>query len=65
MYEKHSTPKEVAQRWGYSEDTILKLFRERKGVIAVGTPPGRGRRPRITIRIPESLEAKVYSEISR
>lgn len=65
MLEKHSTPKEVARRWGYSEDTILRLFRDRKGVIAIGNPPGRGRRPRITIRIPESLEAKVYSEISR
>lgn len=61
----HFSVSTIAELWAYSEDTIVRLFKDRKGVLKVGTTPGRGRRPRITLRIPYSVMLEVYSELTK
>ena len=65
MYERHFSPRTLAEIWGFDEDTIRKWFADLDGVLRCGTEPGRGRRPRLTMRIPESIAVKVYSEKTR
>jgi len=65
MYERHFSPGTLAELWGLSEDTVVRWFSEVSGVLRTGTPPGRGRRPRVTMRIPESIASKVYAEKTR
>ena len=62
--EKHFTPKELSKLWGFSENTIRELFRERQGVIKHGTPFRRKGRGYVSLRIPESIAAEVHREIS-
>jgi hypothetical protein len=63
--ERHFSVRTLAELWALSEDTIIEWFRDVSGVLKFGTPGGRGRRPRITLRIPESVAARVYSERTR
>ena len=65
MFERHFSPRTLSELWGWDEDTIRKWFADIDGVMRSGTEPGRGRRPRLTIRVPESIAAKVYAEKTR
>jgi len=51
--------------WSYSEDTVTRMFAEVPGVLKIGTTGKRGHRQRITLRIPESIAARVYAEKTR
>jgi len=62
MLERHFTPRTLAEVWGFSEDTILRWFEDVPGVLKCGAESGRGKRRKITIRIPESIAQSVYSE---
>lgn len=63
--ERHYSVGTLAELWSLSEDTIARWFAEVPGVLKSGTQPGKGRRPRLTMRIPESIALKVYSEKTR
>jgi len=63
MHEKHYTVKELAEKWGLSEDTIRRLFRNEPGVVRIGTRK-RGTRRFITVRIPESVALRVYRRLT-
>ena len=63
--ERHFSVGTLAELWAYSPDTVTKMFADVPGVLKVGTPAGRGKRPRLTMRIPESIALKVYSEKTR
>jgi hypothetical protein len=65
MFERHFSPRTLSELWGYDEDTIRKWFADVDGVLRCGTAPGRGKQPRLTIRVPESIAAKVYAEKTR
>jgi hypothetical protein len=49
--------------WGYSQDTIRRLFNEEKGVLKVGSPETRFKRKRFQISIPESVLIRVYQRL--
>jgi len=63
--ERHFSVGTLAELWSYSEDTITRMFAELPGVLKIGTPGGRGKRPRLTLRIPESIALKVYADKTR
>lgn len=62
--ERHYSPAELADLWGLSTDTIRKLFENEPGVIAIGDRNPRRKRRYITLRIPESVVARVHRRIS-
>jgi hypothetical protein len=62
LTEQHFTPGEIAKAWGLSIDSTYRLFRDEPGVLRIGTMPGRGRRPRVTMRIPASVMKRVYNK---
>ena len=62
LTEQHFTVGALAKQWGVSEDTIRRWFADIPGVLKFGSAPGRGRRPRMSLRIPESIALNVYAE---
>jgi hypothetical protein len=65
MFERHLSPAQLADRWGYSVDTIRRWFEDGPGVVKCGGLGGRGKRRRISLRIPLSVAARVYQERTR
>lgn len=57
--QKHYSPKELAELWAVSEETIRRVFRDRPGVVVLGG------KKRLIIRIPESVVLAVHDERSR
>jgi len=62
LLEKHYSVPEIAKAWGLSDDTVRSLFKDRAGVLKIGTPESRFKRGYIVLRVPESIVRKVYSE---
>ncbi len=65
VFDRHFSPRTLAEMWGFSEDTILRWFEDVPGVLKQGNEAGRGKRRKITIRIPESIARSVYAERTR
>ena len=64
--EPHYTPKQIAERWGRSTDTIRRLFESEPGVLVLGDAVGgRGKRRYRSIAIPESVLARVHARLVR
>ena len=63
--EPHYTPKQLAELWGYSENTIRNIFREQDGVLRIGSSFRRGKQGYVSMRIPESVAQRVHEELSR
>jgi hypothetical protein len=53
------TVKQIAQMWQLSTDTVQRLFQDEPGVIALGNKNPRGKRKRITLRIPRAVMERV------
>ena len=65
-FERHYTPKELAEIWHLDENTIRRIFQDEPGVLKIGNSHLRGkRRPYITLRIPEAVVERVYRERSK
>jgi hypothetical protein len=62
--QKHVSVKELAETWGVSDTTILRLFRGEPGVLHVGDPNAR-RRTRVTLRIPSQVAERVHEKWGR
>lgn len=62
--EKHFSVAQVAELWGLSADSIIRLFDGEEGVLRLGKPESLHKRRRIILRIPESVLARVYREHS-
>lgn len=62
--EKHYSVAEISAMWGYSPNTIRKLFQEEKGVLKIGSPETRFKRKRFQLSIPESVLVRVHNERS-
>lgn len=64
-FERHFSPRTLAEMWGFSEDTIIRWFEDEAGVLKCGTEGLRGKRRKVTLRIPESVALRVYRERSQ
>jgi hypothetical protein len=65
-FERHYTPKQLADLWLLHESTIRRLFLDEPGVLKYGNSfPRSGRREYVTLRIPESVARRVYARKSR
>jgi hypothetical protein len=62
--ERHYTTLEVAELWKLSPDTVRKIFRDEPGVLKIGEPERRNKQGYISLRIPESVLARVHTQRS-
>ena len=53
------TVAQIASMWQLSTDTIQRLFQDEKGVVALGNKNPRGKRKRVTLRIPREVMMRV------
>lgn len=64
MLERHYSPKQLADLWGFSARFVRELFSSEPGVIAIDRPEQMHKRGYKTLRIPESVASRVYSRIT-
>ncbi len=62
-FERHYTPAQLADLWGYSARTIRRMFEREPGVIGIGHPLVARKRKHISIRIPESVAQRIYRRL--
>ncbi len=62
--ERHYSPAELAELWGLSSDTIRRLFEDEPGVVTIGERNPRSKRRYVTLRIPQSVAARVHRRLS-
>lgn len=53
------TARQIASMWQLSTDTIQRIFQDEPGVIPLGKNNPRGKRKRITLRIPRQVMERV------
>jgi hypothetical protein len=64
--ERHYSASELAELWNLSLDTIRRIFENEPGVLVLGEDRGkRNRRRYTTLRIPESVAARVHRRLSK
>ena len=61
--EKHYRVRELGELWGFSDNTIIRLFGSEPGVIRLES--GAGRRKYTTLSIPESVALRVHDRLSQ
>lgn len=59
------TPRELADLWQLSEQSIRRLFQDRPGVLKLGDNNPRGKRGYVTLRIPVGVVQQVFQERSK
>lgn len=59
--QKHYRVKELADLWGFSENTIIKLFSNEDGVLRLESPTGK--RKYATLSIPETVAIRVHERL--
>jgi hypothetical protein len=64
-FERHYSVNEVAEMWNLAYNTIKAMFKNEPGVFAIGSEETRYGRPRITLRIPESVLLRVHKKRTR
>ena len=62
--ERHYSVQEIAELWGYSAQTIRRLFGDEKGVLKIGSPETRFKRKRWQLSVPESVLIRVHQRLS-
>jgi hypothetical protein len=61
-FERHFTPKELADLWRLDESTIRRIFQDVPGVMKIGSIGRRNKRDYVTLRIPASAADRFYRE---
>ena len=61
--EKHFTPERLGELWNLSADTICRIFEKEPGTLVIQREGHHARRYR-TLRIPESVAARVHRRLS-
>ena len=61
-FERHYTPKELAELWRLDESTVRRMFQDQSGVLKIGSAGRRDKRDYVTLRIPASTAARFYRE---
>ncbi|MGA8029383.1 MAG: hypothetical protein WB992_19755 [Bryobacteraceae bacterium] len=65
-FERHYSPKELAELWNLNECTIRRMFIDEPDVFVYGKENRRdGRRDYVTLRIPASVAARVHGRLLR
>jgi hypothetical protein len=64
-FERHFTPKELAELWALDQTTVRRLFRDEPGVLLIPHLRRRGKRDYVSLRIPASVAARVHQQRSR
>jgi hypothetical protein len=59
--EKHFRVRELAELWGFCDNTIIRLFTDEPGVIRLERSAGR--RKYVTLSIPESVASRVHERL--
>jgi hypothetical protein len=62
--DQHFTPQQLADAWGVSTETIRQIFRDEQGVLKIGKPGTRVKRPYFTLRIPREIAERVHRRLS-
>ena len=62
--EKHFRVRELAELWGFSANTIIRLFASEPGVINVGKLATERRRY-VSLSIPESVALRVHERLGK
>src|SRR5579863_7904560 len=60
--EKHYRVRELGELWGFSDNTVIRLFASEPGVVRLES--GAGRRKYTTLSIPESVALRVHERLS-
>lgn len=60
--EKHYAPRYWARRWGISDSTVVRWFRDEMGVLRLNSESRNGKRSRVELRIPASVAERVYRQ---
>jgi hypothetical protein len=58
-FERHFTVEQLSELWAMSPDFVRRLFRAEPGVVIFYNPQ-KGKRVYRTVRIPESVAARVH-----
>jgi hypothetical protein len=61
--ERHYSVQQVSEMWGYSAETIRRLFRDEPGVLRIGSAETRFKRKRWQLSISESILIRVYQRL--
>lgn len=64
VFERHYSAKQIAEKWGLSAKTIIRLFEDEPGVVKIGSPETRFKRKYESLRIPESVMLRVHTRIA-
>lgn len=57
--ERHYTPQQVAESWGVSRQTVIRIFEREPGVLCIGHGESINKRGYRLLRIPESVLHRV------
>ncbi|SPF45525.1 hypothetical protein SBA4_3390014 [Candidatus Sulfopaludibacter sp. SbA4] len=60
--EKHYRVNELAELWGFSRHTVIRLFADEQGVLNLGRL-GTERRRYVSLSIPESVALRVHERL--
>jgi hypothetical protein len=64
--ERHYTPAELGDLWGFDQTTIRRLFVDEPGVLKIGKQARRdGKRSYVSVRIPASVAQRVHERRTR
>jgi hypothetical protein len=64
--ERHYTPQELADLWGFDQTTIRRMFIDEPGVLKEGRRARRdGKRSYVSLRIPASIAQRVHERKAR
>lgn len=63
--ETHFTVIEIANLWKVSPQTVRRMFSNEDGVLKFGSAETRFKRKRETLRIPESVAARVHTRLHK
>ncbi|HXJ93079.1 MAG TPA: hypothetical protein VMT20_09380 [Terriglobia bacterium] len=63
VQERHYSVAEIGELWNLSPDAVRKLFKREPGVIVIGDPAPRGKRPYRTLRLPQSVVERVHRRL--
>ena len=62
-FEKHCSVAELSRQWGFSENTIRRLFRKEPGVIKIVHQETLHKRRYTSMRIPERIAQRVHRRL--
>lgn len=63
--ERHYSPEEVGMMWSVSARTVRRMFGNEPGIIEFGNKENLKKRRYLTIRIPESVLARVHRRLRK